>query len=170
MHGILAGIITSGADARVPAYVMDAMLVPGTVSYRADPSSGRFDLALACNFQMRAPMSSDMQSSLTLAGSSPVPLISRSGGVDPGFFQDFTGSGSASTFSSGLALLDVPTFYQTSAAFGFQLGVPEPGSLTLLACGSLLTLGFAVGGRVRTRPAPPTSPAAPPPKSPPPPR
>jgi hypothetical protein len=142
-----AAVLTIGGAVllSVPAYVMDGTLVPRTVGYCVDPISGRLDLALTYNFRMRAPRSAEMQSRLTLVGSAPVPLVSASGGIDPRFFQAFVGSGTASTFASGLSAGSPAGFYQTSSAFGFALGVPEPSSGALLACGLVLTMGYAAG-------------------------
>ncbi|MGH7042484.1 MAG: hypothetical protein ACREFY_10170 [Acetobacteraceae bacterium] len=135
----------------VPAYVMDGSLPPGSVAYGADAVSGQFDLTLTYNFQMRSPGAADTQSRVILSGSSPIPLISAAGIVDPGFFQAFVGSGSGTSLSSGLALLAAPAFYQTQLAFSFDVGVPEPSALALLAVGSLLTLGLGAPHRARRR-------------------
>ncbi len=142
----------------VPASVWGGASSPGSATYGADPGDGRFDLALVYNFEMRSPNGADTQSSLTLSGSAPVPLFSAPGVIDPAFFRDFTGSGSGTSFYSGFAS-PVPatysqtTYSQSSLDLAFAVGVPEPGSVALLGCGSLLAIGFGASRRAVRRPA-----------------
>lgn len=141
----------------VPAYVWGGGSSPGSATYGADPGNGRFDLTLVYNFEMRSPNGADTQSSLTLSGSAPVPLFSAPGVIDPAFFQDFTGSGTGTSFYSGFASqvltgysqssYSQSSYSQSSLDLAFAVGVPEPGSLALLGCGSLLAIGFGASRR-----------------------
>ncbi len=141
----------------VPAYVWGGGSSPGSATYGADPGTGRFDLTLVYNFATWSPDAGNTQSSLTLSGSAPVPLFSAPGVVDPAFFQDFTGSGSGTSFYSGFASQALTgysqssysqlSYSQSSLDLAFAVGVPEPGSLALLGCGSLLAIGLGASRR-----------------------